>query len=612
MLTQVRELNLIIEKARGNLASLGKLTMPAGMAAATAETRNLAKSWSDVAKNATMAQRAMGTAASTAIRSGPAAATGGGGGGRHRPSWLGGHVSGPGAPLPGGGHIRFGGAGMAAAGVAGWGIYQAAETGDLAWQLTRHAGLPQTEENHARFRAIIQSSQIRDGFDLKAVGEAALQDIRMMSGTPGGGIDSLPEMLHIAAVEARSKGTGLGESMTANVGLAHMLKAYGEEAMLKLAPTIAAISTADPRSLTAMERGAGYVLPTMQAIGADPMTALLLSTGLARAGVLSSKSGTWLREAVTRSMPGTSLMSKMAFRRHEEALKAFDLVDDRHQPAWFTDGKPDLLKLHEIAGNALQRMPIAQRAGNLRAAFGAQGAGDIGVMADPVVLEQIRQIRRNSQSPEFQDSYHSFSGEYQAGSVMQSARTAMQEFNVVSGELARQTLPSLNIVLSNFRSILEGIRGILPGGDGKGGATVGARAIEGAAAGLVTGAAVGAFGGPVGMMGGAIIGGAVGGVEGVAEQYMRNQKIGQENPGETAAKFAAIRGAPDGPGRLFADPHSRLPALPPLSISLNIDGRTLAQAVSSSLATLHDFPGGAPAADGMTHFNSGDHNQADN
>ena len=559
---QVRELTAAIDKAKGALDTFGKSP---GMAAAIGETDGLAASWANVTKNADAARLAMGKAGTAATRS-AATASGGAGGGRHRPGWLGG-----GSRSSGGHHL--GGPAMAAAAALGWGVDQAARTEDFAWQLTRHAGLDQNKSSHARFRKILQDAQIRDAFDLKSVGEAALQDIRMMQGTPGAGLDSLPEMLHIAAVEARSKGSPLGESMTATIGLSHMLRAYGENAMLKLAPTFAAISTADPRSLTAMERGAGYALPTMQAIGADPITGLLLGTPLARAGVLSTKSGTWLREAATRAMPGTSLMSKMAFKKHEEALKAFGLVGDDHQPTWFTDGRPDLMKLHEIAGSSLQAMPLAQRAGNLRAAFGSQGAGDIGVLGDPVVLEQVRQIWKMSQSPEFLESYRNFSGNYQAGSTMQDARVALATFNVTMGELARMTLPSINVALGVFKSTLEGIRNVLPGGSGQSAATVGGHAIFGTLAGAGIGAAWGAFGGPVGMAGGALAGGVIGGMEGVAEEYMRGHKTGQVITGNSVAQTvdavhslaAAIRGAQASPGGVFAGGTSKDSADQPLS-----------------------------------------------
>ena len=46
----------------------------------------------------------------------------------------------------------------------------------------------------------------------------------------------------------------------------------------------------------------------------------------------------------------------------------------------------------------------------------------------------------------------------------------------------------------------------------------------------------------------------------------------------------------------------------PISLSLNLDGRTLAQAVSEIQSALYEFPGSAPAPNGLTGWNDGDHN----
>jgi hypothetical protein len=591
ILKQVRELDLAIGKARENLALVGRSTVT-GLSSAVGETQALAGAWREVAAASALATRNL-TGAGAAGRSAAAsAAVGGGGvggGGRHRPGWLGGgggaHIGGPGIGIPGGSHVRFRGAGMAAAGAVGWGVYQAAETEDIVWQMTRHAGLAQNDSNHARLRKIIQDAQVRDGFDLKAVGEAALQDVRMMQGTPGGGLDMLPEMLHIAAVEARSKNSSLGESMTATVGLAHMLKAYDPETIAKMAPMFAALSTADPRSLTSIERAAGYAVPTLQAIGADPSGILLLGTALARAGVLSTKSGTWTREAVTRAMPGIVLGHGASNRAHEDALRRFGLVDENGSPTWFSDGRPDPLKMFSITGEHMQGMSPQDRARYGRAAFGAQGFGAVAVASDPQVQEQIQRLQALRRSPEFLDSYHNFSGNYQAGSTVQDARTAISQFNVTAGELARTTLPAVNIMLGNFRSILEGIRSVLPGGDGKGMATVGARVGEGAIAGGI----YGALGGPGGVALGALGGAVLGGVGGVAEQYMAGQHASLD-PATIKERLAAV--------------------VPPLSISFNIDGTLLGRVLSN--VSTYSFEGQAPAFDGTSRFALPDHQHTSN
>jgi hypothetical protein len=147
------------------------------------------------------------------------------------------------------------------------------------------------------------------------------------------------------------------------------------------------------------------------------MQSLLLGTALTRAGATNTKSGTWLREMALRAMPGTSMMSKMAFKKHEEALKEVGLVDDKDKPTWFTDGKPDLLKMLDIAGANAQKIPIEKRAAIERGLFGAQGGGGFALLADPAVREQILSLQKEMNSPEFKNRYSSFSETYKEGST---------------------------------------------------------------------------------------------------------------------------------------------------------------------------------------------------
>jgi hypothetical protein len=155
------------------------------------------------------------------------------------------------------------------------------------------------------------------------------------------------------------KGGNPKEAVSALVGLADMTKQYSPEAIKKLAPAFAFLSTANPGSLGSIERAAGYAVPLLQSgLEIDPMQSLLLGTALTRAGATSTKSGTWLREMTLRAMLGTSMMSRLAFQKHETALKALGLVDDQHRPTWFSDGKPDILKMLDVAGaNAAKNSP---------------------------------------------------------------------------------------------------------------------------------------------------------------------------------------------------------------------------------------------------------------
>ena len=318
MLKQVRDLTAAVEKAKVGLASLNKELLPSsGLTAAVAETDKLANAWRKVAAESGAARRAIGSATSASARAAlPPSVGGGGGGGRHQPGFMargggGAHVGGPLVPIPGGGHLRFGGAGAATAGLIGYGAYEAAQMEDAVWQLVYHSGVENNDANKAKFRKILQDGMRTSGYGVHDIAESAKQEIRMFQGTPGGGIDVLPEMLRAATIEARVKGESPEESMKALIGLAHMTKQYSPEAIKKLAPAFAFLSTANPGSLSSIERAAGYAVPLLQSgLEIDPMQSLLLGTALTRAGATSTKSGTWLREMALRAMPGTSLMSK--------------------------------------------------------------------------------------------------------------------------------------------------------------------------------------------------------------------------------------------------------------------------------------------------------------
>jgi hypothetical protein len=615
ILAEVRELNKLLDQARVNMASLGKAIVPVGLTTAVGETSALAKAWGDVAKNATIAQRAIGSASTTAVRSAPAAAAsaigrgGGGGGGRHRPGWLGGggaHMYGPGFSMPGGTHVRMGGGrmgggatgAMAGAGLLGYGVYEAAQMEDAVFQLIYHSGLEQNDANRSKFRKVLQDSMAESGYPLKDIAESAKQEIRMFQGTPGGGLDVLPEMLRAATIEARLKGEGPKESMRALIGLAHMTKQYSPEAIKKLAPAFAFLSTANPASLSSIERAAGYAVPLLQSgLEIDPMDTLLLGTALTRAGATNTKSGTWLREMVKRSMPGTSMMSKFAFHKHEKALKDLGLIDDKGKPTWFNEkGKPDLLKLLDIAGTNLPKIPLTERAGLLSGLLGSQGSGALAMLSDPAVNEQILNLRKTRDSPEFRNRYAGFSEAYKEGSTVQQARTAMADFNIMMMDLGKTVLPAVNVALRDFKGVLEGIRGVLPSGST---ATVGARAAEGAIAGGILGSVVPG----VGTIAGAAVGGMLGTAEGFMEGYSKAQ--GEKQDKKSTEEFMQELKR-QGEGGVVPAPKAMLA---PISLSLNVDGTLLARVLSSISA--NSFSGQAPAYNGLESYVGGDHQHTD-
>jgi hypothetical protein len=278
------------------------------------------------------------------------------------------------------------------------------------------------------------------------------------------------------------------------------------------------------------------------------------------------------------------------------ALKEMGLVDDQDKPTWFTGGKPDILKMLDIAGAKAGGIPLEKRAAIERGLFGAQGGGGFALLADPAVREQIQSLSKEMNSPEFKNRYGGFMESCNGQVTFQNARTAMQEFNVTMMDIGQHVLPVVNHGLRDFKAILEGIRNVLPSGQA---GVVATRAAEGAA----IGAGLGFFAGGVGAGPGALAGGVLGTAEGFLESYAApyDKKLREKETLNDFLNRITCRGGPAAPVKA-----------PTINLSLNIDGRTLAQAVTDAMGNNTGFATQAPAADGAGQFFSGDQNYADN
>src|SRR5581483_6575926 len=102
------------------------------------------------------------------------------------------------------------------------------------------------------------------------------------------------------------------------------------------------------------------------------------------------------------------------FRHHEAGLQRLGLVDSNGQPTWFTNGRPDELKLLRILGQNINSVPLSERASIERQIFGAQGAGAFSVLTDQRILSQLPSMRTDMENfhgagPEFwqQEAEHS-------------------------------------------------------------------------------------------------------------------------------------------------------------------------------------------------------------
>jgi hypothetical protein len=507
----------------------------------------------------------------------------GGGGGRHGPRQAF-HMSNFSAPLPGG-HASFRGgsnAAMAALGAIGYGVYEEGEFEDAAFRAMFTAGVPtdnlQATKQFKSLRDMIQNAATSTGAPIHQIEEATLTGIRQFAGMPWEDrMKVMPALIEAAAAEAKLKGgTTVEQGMESLTGLAHMTKSYTPEQIAKLAPKFAYLSATSPMKLKQIEGAAGYALPLLQSgLEIDPFDTLLLQATMQRAGILNTKSGTWIREMAKRAMPGTSLMSKLAFKKHEAALKEFGLVDENDKPTWFNaEGKPDLIKMLDIAGDHAAKIPLARRAGLEQALFGTQGAGAFSVLGDEKIRTQVKALR--VEMDDFNTGY-AFFEKYTKESPVQQARVAWGETQKILMDLGSTVLPAVNEALKGVADTLKYITSVLPKPE-KG--SLG----EGLAPGAIIGGLFGLpFGVPaLGAAAGALIGGA----------YTKSQGLFEDPWGDTSA----------GPQLLQKQSSAQSPSENQKTVQvttvLNVDGRRLAEAVTNHMVNEGNGPAhGSPYPD---------------
>lgn len=489
-------------------------TMTTATDAAAASARALAQEWRAAAAAATQASRAINPAMLRSLGTGGRAAGGMG-------------IS---ARLPGlrgpGSHIGIHGGGNAAmigAGAIAYGVFEQAELEKAAAQavyIYNNGNLPDAktqEEQRKSFREMVMDAAGKTGKNFRELSDVALTDIRQRANDPDHPtsfarlMQGLPGLLVTASQESDLRGgTSIKEAGDSLVAFAHMLKVYDPVEMQQLYPSLAYLSMHSPQTLKRITTAAGYHIPTTSAgLDVDPIEEMALQVGLERAGVLNTKSGTWLRELALRSLPEVKgMVPDSVYNDKLGLLRAFGLADDAGKPTWFAGGRPDEMKLLEIVSGRALAMPPEERGKMERYLFGAQGAGAIGVLTDPKVLPQLRALADDDRSFRSGADYFRYMG---SNSPIQNFQQTWVDLQKVLMDIGTVALPpvigSLQTLDSWLKSIHEHTPGFLvPKKDSLGealGKGMGAGAAIGGGLGAITG-----FGLLPGAAGGAFIGGA--------------------------------------------------------------------------------------------------------
>lgn len=415
-----------LDKAAGSAAALGDTAGALTRASYVLDT--MAATSADLARNMAAA-RAEGRGM-----------IGMGGGGRYV---VGAAATGGGEPREGGGH--FARNATASVGIsAAYGLYESARLQDTNIRAAATSQVPfqrwvQTaDELRAREFAYASKYAFATHGRIAPFGVAMLEASRLLRTLKPEDQRILTDAaMPYAAVEAKLKGIDLPEALGAFIGLAHQAGAYTPAAATPLFESMMQASLTTHASLQQISRAASYALPSLHAAGANSSDVMLMLATMMQAGILNTKSGTWLNDMAQNALPNALGSGLFTNKRQNAALTDLGLYRGG-KSMFYRHGQFDLMAEVSLLAQARQRMgPLAFNAAT-RQAFGLQGQRAAALFAEPQVLANLHALGALT-------------------SVAQSPFSVAQAVNAFSTVAkADQTIANANITLMNASSTFMG------------------------------------------------------------------------------------------------------------------------------------------------------------
>ncbi len=335
----------------------------------------------------------------------------------------------------------------AAAGVgisAAYGLYENARLQDTNIRAAATSQIPfpmwvkTADELRAREFAYAGQYAFATGGRIAPFGDAMLESSRLLRTLKPQDQKILTDAaMPYAAVEAKLKGVSLPEAMLAFIGLAHQAGAYTPQDAQPLFESMMQASLTTHASLGQISRAASYALPSLQAAGANSADVLMLLATMMQAGILNTKSGTWLNDMALNSLPNT-LGSGLFKNKHQNAaLEALGLYTNG-KSNFYKNDKLDLMQMVAILASDRLRMGPEQFNAASRQALGLQGMRAASLFSEPQVVQNLHTLAgltTNAQSPF-------------------NVAQAVQTFSTVAK--ADQTIANANMTLMNATSTFSG------------------------------------------------------------------------------------------------------------------------------------------------------------
>ena len=195
-----------------------------------------------------------------------------------------------------------------------------------------------------------------------------------------------------AAVEAKLKGIPLPEAMQAFIGLAHQAGAYSPQAAAPLFESMMQASLTTHASLNQIARAASYALPALHAAGANSSDVMMMIATMMQAGILNTKSGTWLNAMAMNALPNTLGSGLFKNKLQNEALENLGLYKNG-KSQFYKNGQFNLMSEVAILAGAREHMDALKFNAALRQAFGVQGQRAGALFSEPQVLSNLSALR---------------------------------------------------------------------------------------------------------------------------------------------------------------------------------------------------------------------------
>ena len=291
---------------------------------------------------------------------------------------------------------------------AAYGIYENAKLQDLNIRAAATSQIPfpqwikTADELLDREFAYARQYAFATGGKLQPFGEAMLESSRLLRTLSPQDQKILTDAaMPYAAVESKLKGVALPEAMLAFIGLAHQAGAYTPQAAKPLFESMMQASLTTHASLGQIARAASYALPSLHAAGANSSDVMMLLATMMQAGILNTKSGTWLNDMALNSLPNTLGSGLFKNKNQNAALEALGLYT-HGKSNFYKNGSLDLMKMVSILAADRLKMGPEQFNAASRQALGLQGMRAASLFSEPQVVENLHtlaSLTSSAQSP---------------------------------------------------------------------------------------------------------------------------------------------------------------------------------------------------------------------